>query len=184
MKQRLVNTNPTRARPGLSRRSCLLAGAVVGSGLLLAVQSASAADVGKAPQWPTIRLLDGAIWAPASWSGQPSVVVFWASWCPFCRRHNAHVDKLARATAKSRLRIVAIAVKSDVEAVRRYMAANHYQFQVTLDGGALRQQLGLRSMIPMTCVFDRQGRLSQVLPGEMSEDDVMELAKLAEPAAS
>ena len=33
-----------------------------------------------------------------------------------------------------------------------------------------------RRAIPMTCTIDRQGRLIQAIPGEMFEDDVMDLA--------
>jgi hypothetical protein len=30
----------------------------------------------------------------------------------------------------------------------------------------------------MTCVLDRQGRLVQAIPGEMFEDDVLDLARV------
>jgi len=32
---------------------------------------------------------------------------------------------------------------------------------------------------PLTCVLDRQGRLREVIPGEMFADDVMGLARWA-----
>lgn len=179
MRQRPERPDPALTRLGPSRRACLLAAAAVGAGLVVSAPALGSAEIGTVPQWPSMRLLDGTTLAPASWVGQPSVVVFWATWCPFCKRHNVHVDKLARDTAGRRLRVLGIALDIDEQVVRRYMAANRYQFAVTLDGGGLRQQLGLRSVIPMTCVFDRQGRLTQALGGEMFEEDVMDLAKLA-----
>ena len=48
-----------------------------------------------------------------------------------------------------------------------------------VEGGQLRQRLTSRRVVPMPCVLDRQGRLVQVLPGEMFEEDVMEFARLA-----
>ena len=33
-------------------------------------------------------------------------------------------------------------------------------------------------MIPLTVVVDRQGRLKQVIPGEMFEEDVLDLLKI------
>ena len=59
------------------------------------------------------------------------------------------------------------------------MAANGYAFPVALDGDAARRRLALKPVIPMTCVFDRAGRLLQAVPGEMFEEDLVELATLA-----
>lgn len=164
-----------RFRP--SRRRWLLAG--LGVGVAAGLPTARAAVTGQTVDWPPIRLLDGSLLEPGSWQGQAAVVVFWATYCPFCRRHNAHVDKLAKAVAGRPLRVLGVALDKDEQAVRRYMAANGYGFPVTIDGAALRNRLGLRKVIPMTCVFDRTGRLLQAIPGEMSEDDVLELARLA-----
>lgn len=162
-----------------ARRDALMAALGAAAGLLLPAQSAVAAEIGATPQWPRLRLLDGSVLEPDSWVGQPAVVVFWATWCPFCKRHNAHIDKLARSTANQRLRILGVALDKDEQAVRRYLTVNDYRFPVTLDGATLRTQLGLRSVIPMTCVFDRRGTLVQALPGEMLEEDVLDFAKLA-----
>lgn len=127
--------------------------------------------------WPEIPLLDGGSLSPASWQGQPAVVVFWATYCAFCKRHNAHVDKLHRASRGQPLRVLGVALDGDAGAVRRYMAVNGYSFPVALDGGDLRRRLTQRRVIPMTCVIDRQGRLLQAIPGEMVEDDVLGLAR-------
>ena len=129
-------------------------------------------------EWPQIKLIDGGVLSPASWRGQAAVVVFWATYCPFCKRHNAHVDKLYRATQGQALRVLGVALDADEKAVRQYMANNQYEFPVALDGGSLRQRLTSRRVIPMTCVLDRQGRLLQAIPGEMFEEDVLGLARV------
>ena len=131
--------------------------------------------------WPPIQLLDGTVMSPQSWQGQAAVVVVWETFCPFCKRQNAHIDKLFRATLRQRLRVLSVALDTDEGKVRRYMTANNFSFPVALDGGLLRQRLTQRRVIPMTCVLDRQGRLIQAIPGEMFEEDVMEFARLAVP---
>lgn len=128
-------------------------------------------------EWPEIQLLDRGTLSPGSWRGQAAVVVFWATYCPFCKRHNAHVDKLYRASQGQPLRVLGVALDGDAGSVRRYMAINHYEFPVALDGGDLRRRLTTRRVIPMTCAIDRQGRLLQAIPGEMFEDDVLRLAR-------
>lgn len=160
----------------MKRRGCLLAGmAGLVAGAAWSAQTAQTAQA-KAIDWPALRLLDGATLAPASWRGQPAIVVVWATYCPFCKRHNAHMDKLARQMRGEPLRILGLATESTESQVRQYMAANNYQFPVALDSGSLRSQLTPRRVIPMTCLIDRQGRLIQAMAGEMFEEDVMDLA--------
>jgi thiol-disulfide isomerase/thioredoxin len=141
---------------------------------------------GAAIEWPTIALLDGSSLTSASWRDQPAVVVVWETFCPFCKRHNAHLDKLFRATqppaplptGAPRLRILAIALDTDEQVVRRYMKSNDYRFPVAMDGGQLRRLLTTRRVIPMTFVLNRQGRLVQSIAGEMFEEDVLEFSRL------
>lgn len=159
----------------------LLAGAAAPVARLAGAQTAEAASV---IEWPVIHLLDGSTLSPASWQGQAAMIVFWATYCPYCNRHNARVDKLHRATQGQTLRVLGVALEGDADAVRHYMAGNGYQFPVTLDDGTLRKRFTARRVIPMTCVLDRQGRLLQAIPGEMAEDDVLGLARVLQRPAS
>ena len=127
-------------------------------------------------------MLDGDTIEPAAWQGQYSVLVLWATWCPFCKRHNAHLDKLYRATRGQPLRVLGVAIDADAQLVSRYMQAHGYSFPVAIDNVGLRSRLTPRKSIPMTCIVDRQGRLVQAIAGEMFEEDVLELAKLASRA--
>lgn len=156
----------------MKRRPFLLAGLAAATGC----PGSTAATGVAAVDWPPIRLLDGSMLAPASWQSRPAVLVFWATYCAYCLRHNAHVDRLHRATRGRDLRVLGVALDSDVAGVRRYMAMHGYGFPVTLDDGSLRRRFTARRVIPMTCVIDASGRLSQAIPGEMQADDVLSLA--------
>ena len=162
-------------QPTLPRRQLLLAGSAM---LLPPLALAQAAPVA----WPAITLLDGSSLSPQSWQGQPAVVVFWATWCAFCKRHNAHVEALYRAHG-AQLRVLGIALDRDAGAVRQALARNGWTFPVALDDGSLRARLTPRRVIPMTCLIDRQGRLQQALPGEMAADDVLGLARQLQRSA-
>ena len=148
-------------------------------GTALTTGRAAAQTAGAIVEWPAIRLLDGSTIAPASWQGVAAVVVFWATHCPFCKRHNAHVEKLHRASRGQALRILTLAEDTSERAVRQHMSAHNYSFPVALSDGVLRSRLTSRRIIPMTCVIDREGRLRQAIPGEMSEDDVLGLTQAA-----
>lgn len=179
-----VATAPGGSRPW-GRRPLLLGLAGLVAGLPLA--AAGAARPGEPVAWPRVRLLDGRSVDAAHWQGQLVVVVFWSTTCPFCRRHNQHVEKLHRAAqaAGAPLRVLGVARDRDAAAVQRYAQAQGYSFPITQDVAPLAAALAPRNLIPQTAVVGRNGRLVQVLPGEMFEEDVMELLDLArtEPKA-
>jgi thiol-disulfide isomerase/thioredoxin len=156
----------------MKRRTCLIAG--VGAALSSQAWSEPAA-VGSVVDWPRLQLLDGSTWEAASWRDQPALVVLWATFCPFCKRHNAHVDKLFAQTRAQGLRVLGVALDTDERLVRQYMASNGYRFPVVLDAGQVRSRLTTRRVIPMTVTIDRQGRMQQPIPGEMFEEDLLEL---------
>ncbi len=158
----------------MKRRTCLMAGV----GTLVSLPAwAEPAAIGEVVQWPRLPLLDGSVLEPGDWRGQPALVVLWATYCPFCKRHNAHLDKLFEQTRSQGLRILAVAQDTDERLVRQYMVNNAYRFPVAMDGGQVRSRLTSRRVIPMTCAIDRQGRLAQLIPGEMFEEDLFDLAR-------
>ena len=157
-----------------ARRRYLLA-----AGALPLASAAATAQPGDAIDWPPLRLLGGTTMAPSACQGTAAVLVLWATWCAYCQRHNAHIDKLHRTIAGRPLRVIGVATDGDEAAVRRYMAHHGYAFPVTLDAEPLRSRLTARRIVPMTFVIDARGRLMQSIPGEMAEADVLELAGLA-----
>jgi thiol-disulfide isomerase/thioredoxin len=141
--------------------------------------SAAPAVRGQAVTWPTdVRLLDGSPWLPQA--GQAQVIVIWSTTCPFCKRHNAHVQKLHQALAGRAAAVLGVARDRDPAAVQRSMALNGWTFPVTLAWPAMSSVLTARNVIPMTLTIDRQGRLQEAIPGEMFEEDVLKLAALAD----
>jgi thiol-disulfide isomerase/thioredoxin len=168
---------------GVGRRPLLAALACMAAGRAGAARAAPARP-GDAVTWPAVRLLDGRTLDAAHWQGQVGVVVFWSTTCPFCRRHNQHVDKLHRAAQATGapLRVLGVARDRDAAVVQRYAQAQGYGFAITQDVAPLAAALAPRNVIPLTAVVGRDGRLAQVLPGEMFEEDVMELLDLARAA--
>ena len=134
---------------------------------------------GQVVVWPEVTLLDGTRWGPVQAQGKQVIVVFWSTTCPFCQRHNAHIEKLRRAAAGRPLEIITVARDKDPAAVKAYLARHGYGFQVTMAQDAMAAALSRRRVIPLTITVDRQGRLQQVIAGEMFEEDVMEWLKPA-----
>lgn len=175
-----------------SRRRLLQAG--LGSLLLPAgprVQAAPATPPrpeplarGERVNWPQqpLALLDGSLLDLQALRDQAVVLVFWASYCPFCRRHNPHVQALHRAAAGKPLRVLTASFDRP-EAARAYLRQNQYDFPVTLEAKRLAPLFSTRDVLPLTVVVDRGGRLREVIPGEMFAEDVAELIRHADRPA-
>ncbi|MEI6026430.1 MAG: TlpA disulfide reductase family protein [Betaproteobacteria bacterium] len=133
---------------------------------------------GRPVNWPEVKLLDGTRWGLAQAQGKMVIVVFWSTTCPFCLRHNAHIEKLRVAAAGRPLEILTVARDKDPAAVKAYLARHGYGFQVTMEQGPMGTALSTRKVIPLTLLVDRQGRLGQEIPGEMFEEDVMDWLRL------
>jgi thiol-disulfide isomerase/thioredoxin len=170
-----------------TRRACL-------RGISSAVAAATAAALtwpdaaqaaparpGERVRWPTVTLLDGSRFGPEEARDHAVIVVFWSLTCPFCLRHNRHVTRLHQAIGSRPLRIVTAVREPDERGVREHLARQGHHFPVTLQAAALAEVLATRRISPLTVTVGRDGRLRQVIPGEMAEDDVMELLQLANP---
>lgn len=161
---------------GPSRRDGLLAAVAIA--LLIAAGASPARAATQPVAWPTLRLVDGSTVAPEHWRGRPAVVVFWATWCGFCERHNARIERLFRSLDGRGPRIIGVSIDGNARSVGRLVRERGWTFPVTLDEGSLRRQFTPWRIVPMTCLLDAQGIVRQCIPGEMSEDDVMGLARL------
>jgi thiol-disulfide isomerase/thioredoxin len=165
----------------MRRRTLLLSGAWAAAAAPAGLAHAEPAAPGQRVAWPDVTLLDGTTFGAAQAEGRAVVAVFWSIGCPFCRRHNPHVEKLHRAAraAGRPLTVLGIARDRDAAAVRAHARERGYTFPITLDATPLAAALSRRNLIPLTVTVDRRGLLRQVIPGEMFEEDVMELLGLA-----
>ena len=160
------------------KRRTLLGALAVAAGSSPA-QTDTAVKPGHAVPWPDMDLLSGGRFGAAQAAGHAVVVVFWTTTCPFCRRHNQHVEKLHRAAAGKRLRVLGVARETDTALVARYAQAQGYTFPITLNPPGLAALLSPRRVVPMTVAVDSQGRMKQAVAGEMFEEDLLELLQLA-----
>ena len=182
-----MTRTPDLRRQDASRRSwSQRALALVAGGWLMGGTGPAAAKnpvvaKGERVVWPEIRLLDGRVLAAPALRQRATVLVFFSTTCPFCKRHNPHVQKLATASANAglALQVLGLAQDRNADDVRRHLQQHGLRFDVSLDEQPLRASLSPRRIIPLTCVLDREGRLRELIPGEMAEDDVLGLARWA-----
>jgi thiol-disulfide isomerase/thioredoxin len=112
---------------------------------------------------------------PAVWFGRPLVLVFWATWCPYCQRHNARLDALYQASALHATAVLGVTLETDALAVRTHVRRQGWHFPVAMADKKFRAQWTDRKVVPMTCLVSASGELLKMVAGEMSPEDVMSL---------
>lgn len=160
-------------RPG--RRRALLALAAAG---LSAAVPARALERGDSLVPPPLLLLDGRPLRPQDWAGQAWVLSFFTLDCPYCERHNARMDALSRRMAGRGLHVLGVTHEAP-QAVREHLRRHGLGFDTTAQGASLRALVTARRVVPFTAVIDASGIVRELIPGEMSEDDVQALARWA-----
>ena len=162
-----------------SRFAALLAGVGVVACVAVAPLAQAAVKVGDSVELPEIQLLDGRTLSKGHFTGKPVIIAYWASWCPYCSRQNPYVQKLWKQSQGRGLEILTVSIDRVEGDAVDYVRKHDYTFPVAMETEALRKALGKRKVIPNIFVIKADGRIAEVIPGEMFEEDVLDLIKYA-----
>lgn len=164
---------------GVSRRRVVACAAA--AGLALAGGAARPKPSGGDPRtiaWPaSLPLVDGRTFEAPIGRGRSGIVVFWATWCGYCERHNARLEQLHRALPAGGPLVVGVAIDGTAAEVARFLRQRGWTFPVALDPGRLRAQFTARRVVPTTALVDATGALRELIPGELTQEDVMGLPR-------
>ncbi len=73
---------------------------------------ASAVDTGKpAPAWHGTNFSGETVDFPAVIAGKPSVLIFWATWCPYCNAFMPYLRQIQEDYGSDKINIIAINAK-------------------------------------------------------------------------
>lgn len=169
----------------IERRQALRRLAALAGGLSLVAPSARAeqrkgggAKVGDRVEWRDVTLLDGTTLPAAKLAAGPPVIVeFWASWCPFCKRQNPHLQALADRHPGA-LTVLALSIDKDPAKARAYMKEHGYTFAAAMAGADAERWFGKRQGLPEIFIVDR-GRVVFREIGEMFPEDLAALGRYA-----
>ena len=146
---------------------------------LLSSTQAFGLDVGEQFRFKEIRLISGQALSAETFTNKYLIIEVWATWCPYCHRQNANLEKLHQLVSKSNtdLEIIAISVDKDPHNVEDYMKVNEFNFPVAMMSNELSAMIGKRRGIPELYVIDRAGKVVQKDYGLMVTADFEELIR-------
>jgi thiol-disulfide isomerase/thioredoxin len=107
------------------------------------------------------------------------VVEFWATWCPFCKKQNPYLQRLHEKHGGKDLVVLTFSIDKTPDLVAAYMKQHGYTFAAAMAGAQSTQWFGKRKGLPVMYVVDPAGRIVFHEAGEMFEEDILGLARIA-----
>jgi thiol-disulfide isomerase/thioredoxin len=126
-------------------------------GAAIAPASRAFADVPNASIVAT--LLDGSAFSTEAVKGRVLLVNFWATWCAPCRAEMPEIDAYYQAHRAAGLVVLALSVDELADETKVREAAKPFSFPVAMMKAAKLSGFGRIWRMPVSAVFDREGRL-------------------------
>jgi len=121
---------------------------------------ALAVDLGDvAPAWQALNLKGETVSFPEVSEGRPTVLIFWATWCPYCKAFMPYLKKIHEDYGSERILIVAVNAKDKDGDKDAYVDALGFPVVAIREGDAIAAEYGIR-FIPGLMVVDGNGTVS------------------------
>ena len=141
------------------RYALLLAGLCIG---IVCAAGASAEEPHKAPDF-SLRDLQGNSFTLSDYANkQPVMLLFWATWCPFCREELKNLSSRYDQLTHDGMKFVAVDAGESPARVSAYITKYHYSFPVLLDQDNKASHAYDILGIPTYVLIDKKGMVRQV----------------------
>ena len=110
----------------------------------------------------------------SEFSGQPVVILYWASWCGYCKEELSLVEAMYPDLVQQGITVLAVnATDGDnLRDINRYLETQELSFPVLLDtDGQFNRDFGRLNSLPTTFFIDAEGIVQAVVIGTMPESD-------------
>ena len=118
----------------------------------------------------TVEMLDGGKVTLSELQGKPTLLIFWATWCPPCRLELSKLQEHIIDRYGDRINVLPISRGEERAKVEGYISKMGYTFAVGLDGDQSIYNKYATNYIPRCFVIDANGK---VLYSGVGYDDVV-----------
>ena len=129
------------------------------AGLLLAMVSVAAPAQQAAPAWDGKGADGQTIHFDPAHRQRPALLLFWATWCPYCKALMPYLQKVYDAAGKDKLDVYAIDFKDEDGDPAVELKERGNTFTLVRNGDAIAAQYGVKGT-PGLFLVDRSGTIS------------------------
>jgi peroxiredoxin len=117
-------------------------------------------------------LLDGRTLEGTALSGRPVLVMFWATWCPTCRKELPEVQKLYDRFKTQGFEVLAVSIDAERLEVDEFLQDHSYTFPVAMRTSRHSEIFGPTRFPPRFFLIGRDGKLAlrhmrAIAPGQL-----------------
>lgn len=114
--------------------------------------------------------------------GDPSVLIFWTTWCPYCLRQTPALVEAHRQWGDRGIQFVGINVKEDFGAVEPYVQEHGIEYPVLLDADGVTAAAYAVQGYPTTYFLDGDNRIVARHVGALTEEQLNSYLLMLRPA--
>lgn len=107
----------------------------------------------------TVEMLDGSKVALSALQGKPTLLIFWATWCPPCRLELSKLQEHIIDRYGDKINVLPISRGEERAKVEEYISKMGYTFAVGLDGDQSIYRKYATNYIPRCFVIDANGKV-------------------------
>lgn len=107
----------------------------------------------------TVEMLDGSSVTLSKLQGKPTLLIFWATWCPPCREELSHLQEGVIDVFGDKINVLPISRGEKREVVEGFLDKMGYTFAVGLDGDQSIYRKYAKNYIPRCWVIDSKGEV-------------------------
>ncbi len=99
----------------------------------------------------------------------PTVITFWASWCPPCRKEMPILDEIQKENDS--IRIIGINIDEDIGDAKEFISQYDISFLSLIDEEFITIKYGV-TKIPETFFIDPEGKIISRVSGNLTKDKI------------
>lgn len=123
--------------------------------------SATAVEIGEpAPAWNGTDFSGEAVNFPAVIDGKPTVMIFWATWCPYCNAFMPYLGEIQKEYGEDKINVIAINAKErGIGDPGAYVAELDFKVIDVAEGDGIAEDYLVR-FIPGLMIVDGDGNFA------------------------
>ena len=138
-----------------------------------------AQTIGQTIELGTLQTFQSTQYAIPANNTKNTLIQVWASWCPFCKKTNAYLEKLQKEIPANSLNIITISIDKNPLLAKQYMETNKYTFQAAMMIPELEKSMGRVKGIPLLIILDPNNKVIYKEVGEIFPEDYDALKRFA-----